>query len=360
MTTPVASDPASPLYDLRGVFDPGINGMVAHALKVPHGWRMQQSFTRQWNGAVPNVQLYLSLSSPDGRSQIDFLPSASYQYSELPATQRTQRMMAQQGQADPHFLAPLLPLDYLKRVLLPLLARQANLHLQITDESATAPTPAGEPVSPGGPIAQNAAGYVEGALPSGRRMRVSTTLAVLTGYMSGYLLQTWVAMNRIVQSDADLAACVALAEAVQQSVVINPAWQAQNQQLQQRGMQINQQQAQANLQGTIRQGQANLDASQRRFEQNVQMQEARRQSIKSNYENHRHAASQASGAFADYMGDRAMYENTHTGERVKVQGSFAHVYQDATEGTNFLGTNAPLDPNCVNWQELQQVELRNY
>ena len=53
-----------------------------------------------------------------------------------------------------------------------------------------------------------------------------------------------------------------------------------------------------------------------------------------------------------------LYENPDTGQRVKVQHGGRHAYQDG--GGNVLTTNAPLDPNNVNWQELHEVEVRNY
>ena len=353
MNTPAPGPADRPLDDLRGVVDPGMNNLVAFALRVPPGWQLQQSFTRYWNGTVPYTQIYLCLAAPDGRSRIEFLPEMLYSFCNSPAAQWTQQMMAQQGQHDPGFLAPLLPLDYLRRVLLPLLAQRGNLHVQPTAGNALPPTPTG-------PNTQAATGYLDGVLASGRKVRVNTALSVMSGPAMGYLLQSWSAQNRVVQSDDDLAACVALADAAERSVQINPAWHAQDQALRQRGMQMDQQQAQANLQATVRQGQANLEASRQRFEANRDLQEHRREAINHNFARRQHANDQAAAAFCDYLGDRTLYQNPDTGERVRVQGHFDHVYQESTVGTTFLGTNTPLDAPRVDWQELQRVELRNY
>ena len=340
MPMPGSPDDPSPNYDVRGVFDPGLNGMIVLALKAPRGWQMQQAFTRQWIGAAPNNYIYVGLVSPDGHDSIEYLPEMDYHYSDGPAERGTQQWMAQHGQHDPTRLSPLLPLDYLKRVFLPLLAQKAGLQVRVTGENATAPVAVG-------PGMESASGYIEGVLPSGRQMRIETKIGVLTGNITGNPMHNWGANTKVIQSDRDLAACLARADVVNRSIVFNPAWQAQNQQLQQRGAQLNHQQTMDNL-----------AASQRRFEQNVRQQQQQRAAINRNYENHRRASDQVSSAFADYIGDRVMYENPNTGERVKMQSGSSHVYQDA-QGTT-LSTNAPLDSNHVDWQELQQVEVKNY
>ena len=344
--SPVASTaasilpPAAPRYDVRGIFDPGLNGMVAFALKAPHGWQLQQSFTREWSGAFPNNRIYIGLASPDGHQQIDYLPELDYHYSTAPVEQQTQAWMAQHGQHDPTRLMPLLPVPYLKQVLLPLLAQKAHLNLRITTEHALPPQ-----AGPQG--MQQASGYVEGVLPSGRKMHLSTVVTLVIGQANGYPIYTWQAISQAVASDTDLAATVALAAAVDKSLVPNPAWQRQNNQLRESGMQQNYQQTMANL-----------DASFQRFQQNVQHQQAQRTAINTNFQRQQRASSQVASAYADYMGDKTLYQNPDTGERLKVQGSLGHVYQDA-QGTA-LSTNQPLSPGSVNWQELQQVELKNY
>ena len=85
-----ATVPSAPLpdpYRLLGVLDPELDGLVAFALKVPREWQAKQSFTRRWTGALPENQVYLSLRSPDGRSQIEYLPSSGYSYSEGPMSE---------------------------------------------------------------------------------------------------------------------------------------------------------------------------------------------------------------------------------------------------------------------------------
>lgn len=52
--------------------------------------------------------------------------------------------------------------------------------------------------------------------------------------------------------------------------------------------------------------------------------------------------------FGDYIRGEAKYEEAATGQRVKVQDGYRHVYQDNQGST--LSTNVPLDAGHVNWE----------
>ncbi len=330
----------TPRYDVRGVFDPGMNGLIAYALKVPHGWPLQQSFTRQWVNAYPINIIYLGTSSPDGHTVIEFLPELSYHYGTGPTAIRMQQQMEQYShQHDDTWQAPLMPVAYLKQVFLPLLTKQTKLRPRITGEHETPAKMIGQNV-------QAATGYLDCVLPSGRKMRISTALHVLTGQGADGPIFNWGGATEVVQSDTDLPGALATAAIIEKSIAPNPAWQSKDQALRDQGQQQNQQQTMANL-----------AASQQRFEQNVKSQQARSAAINNNFHNQQRASSQVASAYADFMGDKTLYQNAD-GERVKVPGNQTNVYQDA-QGT-VLSTNAPLSGSHVNWQELQQVEVKNY
>jgi hypothetical protein len=123
-----------PAYDLHGIIDPGIGNMVAFALKTPHGWKLQQSFTRIWNGSTPLPQIHLLLTSPDGNNSIEYLPSTSYYYQDGPSVRSLRQTAAQMGmpqQTHPGEMPPTQPLQYLQNILLPQL-RQYGLQVKLT------------------------------------------------------------------------------------------------------------------------------------------------------------------------------------------------------------------------------------
>lgn len=86
-TSAPSSAQARPLpYRLLGILDPDREHIVAFALKVPSEGRVKQEFYRKWEGAVGLPQITITLSAPDGRSQIVYFPSTMYLYSEGPMT----------------------------------------------------------------------------------------------------------------------------------------------------------------------------------------------------------------------------------------------------------------------------------
>ena len=137
--TPAQQPKQSP-YELHGVIDPGINNMVAFALQIPRGWKMQQSFTRLWNRSTPINQIYVKLVSPGSDNIVEFLPSASYFYTDGPMARNMRQMAASYGTAMPRTqgeMMPMSPAEYLRRILLPQLA-QRGLHVNITGQKTLA------------------------------------------------------------------------------------------------------------------------------------------------------------------------------------------------------------------------------
>lgn len=345
--SPTALPPA-PRYDVRGIFDPDFGGLVAFALKIPHGWTMRQSFQRRWIDNYPVEEIFNSVASPDGKTVFVALPQFPYTYVDDPQMQQFMRLAEQQsGQHDKSFVAPLLPVPYLKTVLLPLLAQQAHIQARVVAEHQDPVRT--DPQTHG----QSATGYVDAVLADGSKLRLQTQLVVFSGSIvtaqAGRMAKsyTWTADNLLIQTAGDLATAVAQQAAVQKSIAVNPAWAQQNAALKQRGSEANNELRQQQTQQMLQQAQQRLAQQRQQFAQHHAAWAAQQ-----------HANDQSSQAFRDYLGGQALYQNAETGQRTRVESGYNHVYQDGQGNT--LSTNAPLDGNHVNWQELQQVELKNY
>jgi hypothetical protein len=123
--------PSAGPYRILGVLDPDRDQMVAFALKVPRDWQAQQSFKRQWQGAVAQQKIYLCLRSPDGNSQIEYLPAAQYAWSEGPLTNKLRAQKQAMGiptQTIANELQPMPPVPFIRQMLLSYLA-QNNMAL---------------------------------------------------------------------------------------------------------------------------------------------------------------------------------------------------------------------------------------
>ena len=341
---PTATPPAAPRYDVRGIFDPGLGGIIALAIKVPHGWKVQQSYKRNWIGAYPLDQLYVGVFSPDGHQAFEALPEMRYNYSTSPqAQQMAQQMERWSGQHDESIRAPMLAVPYLKQVLLPLLAQVAKMHPRVVAEHEDA-------VKQPQPGLQQANGYLDCLLPSGRKLRIEMQINLVQTPMG----QSWGASATLIQTDGDLAAAVAQQHVILKSTVANPEWVRKNQELQSRGMDTNTEQAKASLQRL----QAQQKVNNEQFQQRMAAQRQQFDQHNANWVAQQHANDQSSQAFRDYLGGQTLYQNAETGQRTHVDNTYSHVYQDGQGHT--LATNAPLSAGNVNWQELQQVELKNY
>ncbi len=321
-------------YEVHGITDPGINNLVAFAIKVPRGWKMQQSFTRQWSGAVPVNQIYLHLLAPGGSQEIEFFPERHYYFSDGPTARSLRQSSAAMGFATPtapNEIAPMPPLQYIKQVLLPQMA-QAGAHFQATGEHAS-------PQLPGQQGQTSATAYVDGHLPNGRQVRVECTTQYLNSNMNGDIFYQWIAYPSVTQATTDLAGAYANMQLARKSVVVNPAWQQQNQQLVSNGVQSNQAE------------------TQKRIAINQDLQQYRNKTYQAAADERRASEDRRSEAFSDGIRGQAKYEDAN-GDRVKVEDQYSHVYKN--DQGEYLGSNTPINPGLVNWQELQRVETKNY
>ena len=221
-------------YEIHGILDPGIDNTVAFAMKTPRGWKMQQSFTREWSGATPINIIYIALTSPDGNSMIEYLPSASYSYTDGPTANSLRQAAIDYGapqQNRPGELQPMQPLDYVKNILMPQLA-QRGLQMQVTGENASPSTQ--EPNN-----TTRASAYLDGVMNNGRKVRVDCVVTLQSTNMNGDIFYSWSVLPTVTQSSTDLEACFAFTKDGQNSVVFNPAWLQQHQQLVNNGNRTN-------------------------------------------------------------------------------------------------------------------------
>jgi hypothetical protein len=206
-----AADPAAPSsvapgkgqYRLLGILDPDRDRIVAFALKVPSDWRTKQEFYRKWEGAVGLPQIAITLSAPDGRSQIVYFPSTQYLYSEGPMTSNLRAQKRSFGipeQSSPNELAPLPPVAYLRQIFLPTLEQNGMALKEIGNEQ-TAPQTRGE----NGQVLTR--GSIDGTLPNGNRARVECRISHSSRQLGTDTYHTWSVVPSVTQtSTANLEA----------------------------------------------------------------------------------------------------------------------------------------------------------
>ncbi len=321
-------------YELHGVIDPGINNMVAFALQTPTGWKMQQSFTRLWNRSTPINQVYIKLVSPDGTNIIEFLPATPYFFTDGPMARNMRQMAASYGAAMPRTqgeMAPVSPVNYLKKVVLPQLARR-GIQINITGEKNL---PA---IQQQNTVASTA--YVDGIANNGMKVRVDCIINLTTTQMNGETYYNWEALPSVTFSRGNLEEPYKAVTHARKSVVFNPAWSKQNQQLV--------------TQGNV----ANAEIDRKNAAIAKDYQDYTNKIITETYNERNKSMDKRNEAFSDMMRGEAKYENSETGERVKLSDMYNHVYQDR-QGNNY-GTNTPVDAAQFDWTELQRVETKNY
>ncbi|MBF9222281.1 hypothetical protein [Hymenobacter ruricola] len=327
--------PKTPAYEVHGVLDPGLNNMVAFAFKAPWAWKIQQSFTRLWNGSAPVNQVYFRLTSPDGREMFESLPSSIYHFNDGPTSRslrQTSLSMGLQQPSNPGEAAPVPPLAYIKQALLPQLA-QRGLQFRPTGEHA-------EPPKATGPGKSTAGAYVDGVLPSGQKARVACGISYSTTNMNGETYTTWEVSPTVTLSARDLAACYAYTKLALNSIVLNPAWLQQTAQLARNGYR------------------ANDEITRRTAEQNRDYRENQRRVNDEVTRDRNRSTDQRNEAFRDALGNEGKFDDPTTGQRTQTTDQYAHVYKDR-QG-NVYGSHTPLDAGRLDWQELQRVETRNY
>jgi hypothetical protein len=360
--------PAPGPYRLLGILDPDRANMVAFALKVPREWKASQTFKRQWTGAVPLSKIYLSLSAPDGQSQIEYLPTEAYVYSDGPLSQQNRAMAQQMGMptrmAD-NELPPVPPVTYIKQMLLGYLAQHGAALREVGNEKEVPQKREAD-----GSIVSR--GSVDGTLPNGRKARVECRMTMHSQQINGDTYYSWSVVPSITQTATDLDAAYAHTLVAQESIIPNPAWQKLEQETQQKGAQLNSEASRQQHEATM--GQINANTAAMTAGHNARMGAIAQQGAANTARHNERMAemdrSQAAYNERSASQDRqhqytidgirgeARYADPTTGERVKVADDYQHVYSNGRGG--YLGTNTPIDAGQVNWQELQKLSMREY
>lgn len=369
--TPGAPDGAAPTgapeYQLLGVKDPDL-GIVAYVIKIPRGWPAKQVFQRKWRGANPYNQIYVVFRSPDARQQIEYLPSSQYVYGAGPNLDNL-RMQKQAMGIDPRMaeneLPPMTALDYLREHVLPQLAQHGVTLRELGNQREVPPHPKPTPGSDQPHMAQSAS--VDGILPNGNRARVEVQIGWNEMRNNEDVYYSWWAMPSLIQTaSGDLSAVYAHAETAEASVVYNPGWLKQNNDLMARGNEATsaaiRSQHVASMDNIAQWGRinaANAAASMARINDDARNNAARQQQNASDFNDRMARNDQNNELFTDVViNGEAKYVDPTTGERVKLDSSYDHTYID--NNGNYYLSNTPLRANDVNWQELEKVPFSDY
>ncbi|MES2642367.1 MAG: hypothetical protein V4850_22985 [Myxococcota bacterium] len=371
-----ASSPSSPAatHRLLGILDPERNNMVAFALKVPIGWEATQSFTRQWDGAVAIPQVLLRLRSPDGAAQIEYRPIITHSWSEGPMTQGLRQQKQQMGldtRMSTNELEPMGAAAYARQVLIPRLAQEGIVLTDLRNEQEA-------PEDRTSAQEVNRRGSVDGTLPNGDLARVECRIRVNVQQVNGETYYAWSVVPSITQSKSDLDAAHAHTRIAQDSIIPNPEWKRLEQDAQQRGQQANSDVSRRQHEATMESIQRSTDAMTAGHNQrmaDIQRQgdaNTARYNDRMNEMDRSHAAYQERSASQDRqheyridgIREESKYVDPTTGETVKVADGYDNVYR-ANNGTDLgnttiLATEAPLDPQQVDWQQLQRLSQQEY
>jgi hypothetical protein len=323
-----------PAYELHGIIDPGMNNMVSFALQTPTNWKMQQSFTRRWNGSTPINQIFIRCVSPDQSSMIEFLPYTPYYYADGPTTRSLRATANSYGIQQVHNgeLQPMYPVDYIKRIVLPQLA-QKGLQLRISNEKTL-------PGTQTSATTQKITGYVDGIGSDGKQVRVDCVINVTTTNMNGEIYYNWTAFPSVTISNGNVDAVYSHIEYARNSVKFNPAWERQNSQLVRNG----------NI--------ANDDINRRNAEMTRDYYNHVQKTGEDIADMRNKSSDRRNEAFRDVIGGQAKFESTETGERVKLSDTYNHVYKD--KQGNYHGSDDQVNSAQFDWEELQRVETKNY
>ncbi len=350
-------------YRLLGVVDPDMDSLVAFAMKIPRDWQSRQQFTRLWVTAVPQDQIYLSFTAPDGRSQIEYLPSRSYTHLEGPLIEQNEAMTRSMGMPSsrpPNDLPPMPPVPYIRQVLLPQLAQQ-GFRLSGVGNEQEAPKTRDEYQR----IVSR--GSVDGTLPNGNKARVECRIFLNTQEQQGNMIYSWSVVPSITQTSGDLAAVHAQTVVAQESIVANPTWLERIRAIQARGQQVNSDIIRRNHEATMGQIESNTAAMNQRHQQ--RMGEIRRQGEANMAQMDRNQAAtnehfesmdRRQEMTSDGILGREKLVDPTTGERVKVDVGYNHIYRDRQDPNQYYGTDTPINPQRVDWQELQRVSAEDY
>jgi hypothetical protein len=360
-------------HRVAGIVDPTRDGMVAFALKVPVGWKMTQSFTRTWEGAVSTPQVHLTLAAPDGSAHIEYRPIRVHTWSEGPMTEQLRAQKRSWGM-DPRMseneLAPTSGSAYARDVMLPILAQEGSTITNVRNPQDAPEERTGSEVK--------RRGSIDGTLPDGQQVRVETRLRLMMQQGGSDTYITWGAVPSITRTTGDLEVAHTHTRIAQDSIVRNPAWEKLENEDAAKGLQANSDASRQQHEATMNQIQQNTNAMTAAH--NQRMADIQRQGD-ANTARYQERMADMDRDFAAWQDQSASQDRQHeytidtirgehkyvdptTGQTVKVDGGYDNVYRANTgadlQGTTILATDAPLDPHQVDWVQLQKLSQAEY
>jgi hypothetical protein len=164
----------------------------------------------------------------------------------------------------------------------------------------------------------------------------------------------------VTQTAGDLEVIHAHTRVAQDSIVPNPAWMQLEQEAQSRGMQANNEASRQQHEATMDQIRANTEAMTRAHEQRMDNIRRVGEANTARFNDRMSQMDRDQRIRVDTIRGETRYADPTTGERVKVEDGYNHVYRNQQNSNLYYATDIPIDANKVDWQELQKVQLKDY
>jgi hypothetical protein len=203
-------------------------------------------------------------------------------------------------------------------------------------------------------------GSIDATLPNGNRARIETRIVYASRQIESDRYHTWSAVPSITQTADQLEAIHAHTRIAQDSIVRNPTWLRIEQEAQARGYQANQDASRRQHDATMNQIHANTEAMTRGHNQRMSAIRQFGEANTAKFNQRMSDMDRDQRIRVDTIRGESQYVNPTTGERTKVADGYNHVYTSQQNPDFFLGTDTPINPGQLDWQELQKVQLRDY
>jgi hypothetical protein len=132
------------------------------------------------------------------------------------------------------------------------------------------------------------------------------------------------------------------------------------QEAQARGLQANQEASRQQHEATMAQIQANTEAMTRAHEQRMAAIRQFGEANTARFNQRMADMDREQRIRVDTIRGESKYVNPATGQRVKVEDGYKHVYNSQQYPNLFFATDTPIDPGALDWQELQKIQLQDY
>jgi hypothetical protein len=221
-------------------------------------------------------------------------------------------------------------------------------------------------------------GSVDGTLADGTKARVECRMWLDTQQAGQDTYVSWRVVPSITRARGDLEAAHAQTRIAQDSIVANPAWQELEQEAAQQGARANSDASRRQHESTMAQIQENTAAMTAGHNQRMADIEAAGAANTAAYQqrmNDMGAGMQAWQAqeasndrqheySVDAIREVSKYADPTTGQTAKIQDGYDNAYR-ANDGldlrnTTILATDAPIDAQQVDWQQLQKLTQAEY